>query len=282
MHSNIYMKRMELCVHIFFSKKVGIFDDYDVPCTVSDKTFWEHVVPRKPNKTVDRHNMKQHVDMNDHERKALEVFLDKPTIEWKGSNVRDREAEMDGDDVPDQGDNADSVCDDLSVGSCASIGSVGTDMDDELDGEIMNGMDDMMMVVGSDVPSAVANESEQASHSLTTIKDQETALKKLGNVSRYNLDRNCLLDYFKVGRAKLDNVIHERKTEIAKERRRLELLYDAVRFYRKKMSATMAELTQVMSDKSNRVLRESQEWEAKTEMATDEFDIETFKNGGYN
>ena len=107
-------------------------------------------------------------------------------------------------------------------------------------------------------------------------------MKKLGNVSRYKLDKNCLLDYFKVGRAKLENVVQERKTEIAKEKRRLELLYDAVKFYRTKMSATMAELKVVMADKNNRVLRDTQEWEDKADMAMEEFDIDAFKNGDYN
>ena len=44
----------------------------------------------------------------------------------------------------------------------------------------------------------------------------------------------------------------------------------------------MVELKQVLEDKKNGVRREAQDWEAKVEMAIDEFDIETFKEGGYN
>lgn len=50
---------------------------------------------------------------------------------------------------------------------------------------------------------------------------------------RYDLDRKCVNDLFEVGRSKLKNVVVERQKELAKEERKLRLIYDAVAFFQK-------------------------------------------------
>ena len=45
----------------------------------------------------------------------------------------------------------------------------------------------------------------------STVEEQESVLKKLGNVSRYKMNKECTNDQFDIGRAKLKNVIAKRQ-----------------------------------------------------------------------
>lgn len=69
----------QICI---FFRKVNIITSADTECGASDDTFWEHVVaPIKKSANKQWHNDKKDVALTDHDVKALEVFMDKPTIE---------------------------------------------------------------------------------------------------------------------------------------------------------------------------------------------------------
>ena len=50
-------------------------------------------------------------------------------------------------------------------------------------------------------------------------KEQEAALTRLGGVTRYKVNFDCLKNQFVVGTNKLSDVVKERKAEIAKEQK---------------------------------------------------------------
>ena len=79
------------------------------------------------------------------------------------------------------------------------------------------GMEDMILVVGSDLipeneetAETFSREEEQqdartkkgnvVAEPLSTVEAQENALKKIGNVAHYPLDRASLIDRYQVGR----------------------------------------------------------------------------------
>ena len=45
----------------------------------------------------------------------------------------------------------------------------------------------------------------------STVEEQESVPKKLGNVSRYKMNKECTNDQFNIDRAKLKNLIAERQ-----------------------------------------------------------------------
>ncbi len=49
----------------------------------------------------------------------------------------------------------------------------------------------------------------------------------------------CLINQFVVGDDKLVNVAKERQGDIRKERRKLEIIFDLVKYFKKKMEANM-------------------------------------------
>jgi len=83
-----------------------------------------------------------------------------------------------------------------SIGGGISIGSL--DSSDTVAANDAEDMEDMMVVVGTDLVDASADVT--SSRRLTTVKEQEEALKKIGNVSRYPLEKSCLVDQFELGR----------------------------------------------------------------------------------
>jgi len=130
-----------------------------------------------------RHNDKKDVALTDHDVKVLEVFMDKPTVAIPSNKEID-------DDL-----SVTSVQTNMSRRSVASVNSVVAA--DNLAAE----MDDMMVQLEDN-----ARLNEQQEKPLSTVKLQENALKKLGNVSRYKLDRKCIEDHFDIGQEKLKNV----------------------------------------------------------------------------
>ena len=91
--------------------------------------------------------------------------------------------------------------------------------------------EDMIVFVGSDLlcesdqttEAMTADEAPQQSPngsgtagvgSLSTEEAQQEALKKIGNVARYPLNRESLIDRYEVGRSKLKNIIEDRGREL--------------------------------------------------------------------
>ena len=74
---------------------MGVISCDDTPSELSGNTFKEHVVPRTKKKGTPKHNVNEKVNITEHERCALEIFIDKSAIEYKereevgGENRRD-------------------------------------------------------------------------------------------------------------------------------------------------------------------------------------------------
>lgn len=101
-------------------------------------------------------------------------------------------------------------------------------------------MDDMMVILGSDMNEVNdTNAPYSPEHTLKTAKEQEDALKKIGNVKRYELDRKSLDNLFDVGRTNLENVVKERQKELKKEQRKFSLIYDTVAFFQNGKAKSM-------------------------------------------
>ena len=113
------------------------------------------------------------------------------------------------------------------------------------DDNLANEMDDMMVILADN------NEDTQISDIqdklLSTVKLQEDALKKLGNVRRHKLNRKYTEDHFDIGQKKLKNMVVERKKEIVIEKRKLELMHNAVAHYKQKMATFLKKLEEVMA-----------------------------------
>ena len=95
------------------------------------------------------------------------------------------------------------------------------------------------------------------------------------------MNMECSKDYFDVGRHELKNVVAERKKELASEERRLEIIYDAVDFFKKKMTRYMAELDEIMALSKSDTIVESEPQELELAEAIKDFDVEKYINGNY-
>ena len=115
-----------------------------------------------------------------------------------------------------------------------------------------------------------------------TVQAQETALKKMGNIARYKMNMECTKEFFEVGRTQLKNVVQERENKIAAEKTRLEIIYDAVAFYKKKMAAVIVELEEVLSRSVPPRIVECEPWEIEIKGAMSMFDKDKYMNGEYN
>ena len=77
------------------------------------------------------------------------------------------------------------------------------------------------------------------------------ALQKLGNVQRYSINQQCTVDQFTLVTEKMKNVVQEREKEIANEKRRIELIYDSVAFFKAKKMNDMCSLDDVIRSVSS-------------------------------
>ena len=68
---------------------VGVIVTADTPLVVTDNTFWMEVVPSTRNTGSTKHHAQEKVAMTKNERFALEVFIDKPTIEYTSNDFDD-------------------------------------------------------------------------------------------------------------------------------------------------------------------------------------------------
>lgn len=142
----------------------------------------------------------------------------------------------------------DSVCGDTSVGSVSTIDR-GNARNTEFD-ELANDMGNMMFAVGSSIDDAVDIENRNKSPSpkkLNTVAAQSEALQKLGNVQRYAINKQCIVDPFKSGAEKMRDVVRERENEIEKEKRRVQLIYDSVTYFKTKKTRDMTSLDAVIN-----------------------------------
>ena len=139
----------------------------------------------------------------------------------------------------------------------ASWESVGTEEEDEggdgNDLTLLLGENDTTIVGDLDI---VRREEQK----LNDKKDQEAALTRLGGVTRYKVNLACLKNQLVVGTEKLANVVAERKAEIKKENKKLELIYDSVNHFKKKMKANVVQLDKVINETIDEGPREEEDW----------------------
>ena len=122
---------------------------------------------------------------------------------------------------------------------------------------------------------------EAAEEKLMTIQAQEKALKKLRNISRYKMNMDCTKDYFDVYHQKLKNMVTECMKELAAEKRKLEIVYKAVDFFKKKMARYMAKLDETLALNTSDTIVESELWEIELAKAVEDFYVEKYTNGEY-
>jgi hypothetical protein len=226
---------------------------------LNDNSFWVHIIERKVRKGNEKDRKKECVEMSHHERVALEILTNKPAVDLPSTNEDELDAEDDNDCVRNFGDE-DSLCDDLSARthhSLASWESVRIEEEDEggdgNDLTLLLGENDTTIVGDLDI---VRREEQK----LNDKKDQEAALTRLGGVTRYKVNLSCLKNQFVVGAEKLVNVVAERKAEITKENKKLELIYDSVNHFKKKMKANVVQLDKVINETIDEGPREEEDW----------------------
>ena len=220
-----------------YFKTVSVFESTETRSVVDDNTFWKFVVPQKVVhwRREKRTKENQFVAETDHERKALEMLMDKSMIEWR-DGVEETSHNTPG-PVSGGVTDAASVCDDLSYRSAGSSDGSAVDKRDHVEFEERNdvadlmaiGMDDMMVLIAPDGEDRLPNAS--CDQPLTTVEAQEITLKKLGNVQRYKMNPACKDDVFKSGREKLLSVVQDCEHEMEKMRKTHALIYDSVRFF---------------------------------------------------
>ena len=136
-------------------------------------------------------------------------------------------------------------------------------------------MDDVLLIAGGNVESSVEEHREESTP-LITESDQCEALKKLGNVARYELDQNALYDRFEVGAEMLKNIVEERGKERDLEQKKIELIYDAVRYHKKNMARIAQEIrdTIKLDNQSGEV--DDSDWERELGDLLTEFNDEEY------
>lgn len=268
-----------------FYKSVGVFESPDKPSTVDDNTFWSHVVVPSPSKNPKEwYTAKKHVQLSSHETKALEIFWDKDVLK---PGVESNEK---GECVSISDGDEDETAFDYDAKSTHSRGASTAATIDELVDEKVRDMQDMMCALND--PDEEAGEAVDMREiflqakkvafddNVTTLDDEKTqteALKSLSGVARYKINLDSLTDPFVVGRQKLKKVQEQRAAEMALERRKVELIWLAVRYFREKRDKEGVELTETINrlTDTNEVV-EYEEWENAMNEAMEEFDVNEY------
>jgi len=110
--------------------------------------------------------------------------------------------------------------------------------------------------------------------------DQVEVLQKLGNVARCPFNRAALKDPFAVGKEKLKNVERDRVTELAKEQRRLDVIYNSVTYFKKKAAKNLAELRSINERIEAGQRRELEQCEVDIRREIEMFDYQAYLKGG--
>ena len=109
---------------------------------------------------------------------------------------------------------------------------------------------------------AIANEEgdPETNDETNDESEKDDLLKRLSNVTKYKLNRDCLKDPFKTGRVKLKKVKEDREAELALFERKVRLLWWSVDYFRSKRKKEQTELEETQEstgfDRS-----EFEEWE---------------------
>ena len=208
------------------------------------------------------------------------------TAHTGGSLVDDRSASngtpnMEASDINGDDDNNEGF-DDLSVETTRTVRSVESVNSnatvESVAGKVTSEMEDMMVIVGTEIPMA----SDTTERKLQKKDDQIAALKKLGNIARYPLDPKCCKDQFDAGRKKLKNIAKDRAKEREKEQRKMELIWDSVTFFKKKMQINRMSLREVLAKYEEDKNIEKKEWRTEYEKSITIFDEENYLRGQFS
>ena len=221
---------------------IGLIRSRDTTSEVNDNTFWEHVVARNTDKKGNGWcGAVGTVELTAHEKVAMDMFCDSTSRQIPHDRPTD-----------DTHSATDSVCCDYSVGSVATIDDI-RKRNEQFD-ECANNMGNMMVAVGSVINDSIGIENRNKSLypvKLNTKEKQKSALQKLGNVQRYSINVQCIVDQFKAGAHEMKNVIREREKEIDNEKRRVQLIYDSVAYFKAKKVLNMSSLEDIISSVSS-------------------------------
>ena len=138
-----------------YLKKLCVFECLDQTTVVDNNTFWNMVVPKKvcSSKRGNRAKVNEKVNETDHERVALEVFMNRPTIASISGAQEIGAASPTSERVSDFAEDTACVCEEESVDSAGGLVNKRADggrndvADIADDGSL--GMDDMLCVPNS-------------------------------------------------------------------------------------------------------------------------------------
>jgi hypothetical protein len=273
------------CYH--FYKSVGVFETPNTESSVDDNTFWSHVVAPSPTKNPkDWYTAKKGADLSQHERKALEIFWDRGVLK----PCDEKDTKTDYVSASDGADDETAIDADAKSTYSHAASTVATI--DELVEEKVRDIQDMMYVLNgieSDELTAEGMDMRTIYHQAkkvafdenpTTLNDEKAqteALKSLSGVTRYKLNLESLNDPFVSGRQKLEKVKEQRAAEIALERRKVELIWLAVRYFREKRDREGMDLKETI----NRLTESNdtpdyEEWELAMNKAMGDFNVNEY------
>ena len=169
-----------------------------------------------------------------------------------------------------------SVGDEGSVGT-ASVASLGALNSTQTQGEEEFG-DDEMGAEMANLREATARRNADE-NKLKKKTDQVEALKKLGNVARSEFNRAALKDNFAVGEELLKNVVRDRRTEIEKEERRFNVIYNSVTYFKRKAAKNLAELRIINEKRRAGERRVLEQCELDNHREIEAFDYEAYLKG---
>ena len=228
-----------LVIYKFF-KDVGVMQTPDVKSTVDDNTFWKRVVlDKKKPKPQWHHTHRETVNTTAHENRALHMILDKEEFT----------------PLPNSDDSdTNSVDDEVGV-------RLESYSDNNLAEETAKEMEDMMLAVNSverdqsnNTQMSIDDIREQSrrlvygdgevtiNSSASEVNDNAQKIQSMNNTYKYELNKDCLVDYFQRGREKLANIVTERKEELDKERLDVLIIYESVKYFRRLRSQNAPQL----------------------------------------
>jgi phage shock protein A len=74
----------------------------------------------------------------------------------------------------------------------------------------------------------------------------------------------------------LKDVVVERKAELAKEKRKLQILYDSVKYHEHKMKLNVKQLDQVVAELKAGECTEEEQWQIELKESLNDFDEEEY------
>ena len=101
---------------------------------------------------------------------------------------------------------------------------------------------------------------------LQTEEAQKDALKNVGNTKRYQIEKECMKNYFELGKHKLKNVDLDREKEICKGGAQIEIKLWRRKFLNKKFDKNLAGLDDIVvcvDNRDDKRKRRVLEWEVE-------------------